>query len=302
MTQIQKANRAIVAVGIQQICSSDKQVSLENTKKWIAKAAQEKADLIVLQELHATQYFCQTEETQFFDLAEPLDGTTAQFLSEQAKQANAVIVGSIFERRAAGIYHNTALVFDRDGSLAGFYRKMHIPDDPGFYEKYYFTPGDQNGFEPIQTSIGTLGVMVCWDQWYPEGARLMALKGAEILIYPTAIGWDLADDTDEQTRQKDAWIGVQRGHSIANNLPVIAINRVGHETDPSKQSQGIDFWGNSFISGPQGELLDIAEHQQETLIKAQIDLKHTEAVRRVWPYFRDRRIDAYGGLDKRYLD
>ena len=302
MTQIQKANRAIVAVGIQQICSSDKQVSLENTKKWIAKAAQEKADLIVLQELHATQYFCQTEETQFFDLAEPLDGPTAQFLSEQAKQANAVIVGSIFERRAAGIYHNTALVFDRDGSLAGFYRKMHIPDDPGFYEKYYFTPGDQNGFEPIQTSIGKLGVMVCWDQWYPEGARLMALKGAEILIYPTAIGWDLADDTDEQTRQKDAWIGVQRGHSIANNLPVIAINRVGHETDPSKQSQGIDFWGNSFISGPQGELLDIAEHQQETLIKAQIDLKHTEAVRRVWPYFRDRRIDAYGGLDKRYLD
>jgi N-carbamoylputrescine amidase len=302
VTQLQKANSAIIAVGIQQTCSSDKQVSLENTKKWIAKAAQEKADLIVLQELHATQYFCQTEETQFFDLAEPLDGPTAQFLSEQAKQANAVIVGSIFERRAAGIYHNTALVFDRDGSLAGFYRKMHIPDDPGFYEKYYFTPGDQNGFEPIQTSIGKLGVMVCWDQWYPEGARLMALKGAEILIYPTAIGWDLADDTDEQTRQKDAWIGVQRGHSIANNLPVIAINRVGHETDPSKQSQGIDFWGNSFICGSQGELLDIAEHQQETLIKAQIDLKQIEAVRRVWPYFRDRRIDAYDGLDKRYLD
>ena len=302
MSLNQAKQQAIIAIGIQQTCSSDKQTSFENTKKWIAKAAQENADLIVLQELHATQYFCQTEDPQFFDLAEPLDGPTAQFLSAQAKQANAVIVGSIFERRAAGIYHNTALVFDRDGSLAGFYRKMHIPDDPGFYEKYYFTPGDEPGFEPIQTSIGKLGVMVCWDQWYPEGARLMALKGAEILIYPTAIGWDPADNKDEQGRQKEAWMGVQRGHSIANNLPVIAINRVGHETDPSGQSQGIDFWGHSFITGPQGELLDTAEHQDETLIKAHIELGQIEAVRRIWPYFRDRRIDAYDGLNKRYLD
>lgn len=294
--------RKINVVGIQQICFPDKKKSFANTQKWIEKAYEQQADLIVLQELHATDYFCQTEDPNKFDLAESLDGPTAQFLSEQAKNSNAVVVGSIFERRAAGIYHNTALVFEKDGTLAGYYRKMHIPDDPGFYEKYYFTPGDTNGFEPIQTSIGKLGVMVCWDQWYPEGARLMALKGAEILIYPTAIGWDNSDTHAEQIRQKDAWMGVQRGHSIANNLPLMAVNRVGAEADPSKQTNGIQFWGHSFISGQQGELLACAEHQQEGLISAEINLEQTEQVRRIWPYFRDRRIDAYQGLDKRYLD
>ena len=294
--------RTINVVGIQQVCFSDKKKSFENTQMWIEQACEQKAELIVLQELHATEYFCQTEDPEKFDLAEPLDGPTAQFLSHQAKTSNTVIVGSIFERRAAGIYHNTALVFDKDGSLAGYYRKMHIPDDPGFYEKYYFTPGDTNGFEPIQTSIGKLGVMVCWDQWYPEGARLMALKGAEILIYPTAIGWDESDTAEEQMRQKDAWLGVQRGHAIANTLPLIAINRVGVEPDPSGQTAGINFWGHSFISGQQGELLTIAEHQNECLISAKIHLDQTEQVRRIWPYFRDRRIDAYQGLNKRYLD
>lgn len=294
--------RTIKVAGIQQKSFEDKQQSLQHTADWIAKAANESADLVVLQELHATQYFCQTEDAKFFDLAEPLDGPTSQFLSEQAKQHNVVIVGSIFERRAAGIYHNTALVFERDGTLAGFYRKMHIPDDPGFYEKYYFTPGDEPGFEPIQTSVGKLGVMVCWDQWYPEGARLMALKGAEILIYPTAIGWDKDDTDQEQVRQKDAWIGVQRGHSIANNLPVIAINRVGYEADPSGQTTGIDFWGHSFITGPQGEFLALAEHQNETLVEAEIDLNRIEEVRRIWPYFRDRRIEEFTDLNKRYID
>ena len=288
--------------GVQQTSSSDKAVSLANTEKWITKASQQGADLIVLQELHATDYFCQTQDKLKFSLAEPLDGPTAQFLSIQAQKANAVIVGSIFERRAAGIYHNTALVFDKDGTRAGYYRKMHIPDDPGFYEKYYFTPGDAQGFKPIKTSIGKLGVMICWDQWYPEAARIMALKGAQMLIYPTAIGWDKADDKEEQHGQKEAWIGVQRGHSIANNLPLIAVNRVGHEPDPSHQSCGIDFWGHSFICGQQGELLSINENQQEGLIKATINLNHTEQVRQVWPYFRDRRIDAYKGLDQRYLD
>ena len=288
--------------GVQQSSSSDKAASLANTEKWITEASQQGADLIVLQELHGTDYFCQTQDQQKFSLAEPLGGPTAQFLSNQAKKANAVIVGSIFERRAAGIYHNTALVFDKDGSLAGYYRKMHIPDDPGFYEKYYFTPGDEQGFEPIKTSIGKLGVMICWDQWYPEAARIMALKGAQILIFPTAIGWDKADDKQEQNRQKDAWTGVQRGHSIANCLPLIAVNRVGHEPDPSHQTGGIDFWGHSFICGQQGEILSINENQQEGLIKASINLNHTEQVRQIWPYFRDRRIDAYKGLDQRYLD
>ncbi|GAA6133545.1 carbon-nitrogen hydrolase [Oceaniserpentilla sp. 4NH20-0058] len=294
-------SQIIKVIGIQQTCSTEKAQSFEITKTLIKQASKQSPDLIVLQELHATDYFCQTQEPNKFDLAEPLDGPTAQFLSAQAKNSNAVIVGSIFERRAAGIYHNTALVFERDGSLAGFYRKMHIPDDPGFYEKYYFTPGDPDGFEPIQTSIGKLGVMVCWDQWYPEGARIMALKGAQILIYPTAIGWDDTDTPDEQTRQKDAWIGVQRGHSIANNLPVVAINRVGHEPDPSNQSSGIKFWGHSFITGPQGEFLDIAEHQETCLIQAEIDFNKTEKTRRIWPYFRDRRIDAYTGLQSRYI-
>ena len=295
--------RTIKVAGIQQVCFEDKAKSYERSAHWIAQAAQNGTDLVVMQELHATQYFCQTEEARFFDLAEPLDGPTAQFLSAQAKQHNMVIVGSIFERRAAGIYHNTALVFERDGTLAGFYRKMHIPDDPAFYEKYYFTPGDDEpGFEPIQTSVGKLGVMVCWDQWYPEGARLMALKGAEVLIYPTAIGWDHDDTNEEQTRQKDAWIGVQRGHSIANNLPVIAINRVGYEADPSGHTTGIEFWGHSFITGPQGEFLTLAEHQNETLVEAELDLNRIEQVRRIWPYFRDRRIDQFAPLTKRYID
>lgn len=295
-------SKKINVIGIQQACSSDKQESMATTAKMIKQASQQNPDLIVLQELHATDYFCQVQTPKNFDLAEPLDGPTAAFLSEQAKATQAVIVGSIFERRTAGIYHNTALVFDKDGSLAGFYRKMHIPDDPGFYEKYYFTPGDTNGFEPIDTSIGKLGVMVCWDQWYPEGARIMALKGAEILIYPTAIGWDKTDTKEEQTRQKDAWIGVQRGHSIANNLPVIAINRIGHEADPSTQTNGIDFWGHSFITGTQGEFLALADHQNPCILKAQIDLSRIEQTRRIWPYFRDRRIDAYKGLESRNID
>lgn len=292
---------SVNVAGIQQFSFPDKTKSLTHTKKWITKAVEKNAELIVLQELHGTEYFCQSEDPNKFDLAEPLNGPTSQFLSEQAKQFNIVIVGSIFERRAPGIYHNTAVVFDKDGTLAGYYRKMHIPDDPGFYEKYYFTPGDSQGLEPIQTSIGKLGVMVCWDQWYPEGARIMALKGAEILIYPTAIGWDQQDSAEEQLRQKEAWITVQRGHSVANNLPLVAINRVGKEIDPSGQTDGIQFWGHSFICGNQGEFLAQDNHQQECLITATIDLNRTEQVRRIWPYFRDRRIDAYQGLEERYL-
>ena len=293
---------------IQQACSESKQVSLETSERLIRKAAADGHQLIVLQELHATLYFCQTEDTQVFELAEPIPGPTSERLRALAKELKVVIVGSKFERRMNGVYHNTAVVFETDGSIAGQYRKMHIPDDPGFYEKFYFTPGDANrndgssGFTPIQTSVGKLGVLVCWDQWYPEAARLMALAGAEVLIYPTAIGWDVTDNPDEQARQLDAWVTVQRGHAVANNLPVIAPNRIGTEADPSGQSDGIRFWGNSFICGPQGEFLSRADDKSETIVSAQIDRGRSESIRRIWPYLRDRRIDAYGDLTKRVRD
>ena len=307
MTQIpQSADLAIAA--IQQQCSADKDTSLATSERLIRQAATDGAQLVVLQELHATLYFCQTEDTSVFELAEPIPGPTSRRLSALAAELGIVLVGSIFGRRMNGVYHNTAVVFERDGNIAGLYRKMHIPDDPGFYEKFYFTPGDasfndgRNGFTPIDTSVGRLGVLVCWDQWYPEAARLMALAGAEVLIYPTAIGWDVTDDPEEQARQLDAWVTVQRGHAVANNLPVIAPNRVGTEPDPSGNSDGIRFWGNSFICGPQGEFLARADDKSETLLSATINRSRSESIRRIWPYFRDRRIDAYGDILKRVRD
>lgn len=307
MTQIpQSADLAIAA--IQQQCSDDKDTSLATSERLIRQAATDGAQLVVLQELHATLYFCQTEDTSVFELAEPIPGPTSRRLSALAAELGIVLVGSIFERRMNGVYHNTAVVFERDGNIAGLYRKMHIPDDPGFYEKFYFTPGDasfndgRNGFTPIDTSVGRLGVLVCWDQWYPEAARLMALAGAEVLIYPTAIGWDVTDDPEEQARQLDAWVTVQRGHAVANNLPIIAPNRVGTEPDPSGNSDGIRFWGNSFICGPQGEFLARADDKSETLLSATINRSRSESIRRIWPYFRDRRIDAYGDILKRVRD
>ncbi|MBD3641387.1 MAG: carbon-nitrogen hydrolase [Marinobacter sp.] len=301
-------SRELRIAAIQQACSEDKAASLATSEKLIREAASQGAELIVLQELHATLYFCQTEDTSVFELAEPIPGPTSDRLSALARELDVVLVGSIFERRMNGVYHNTAVVFERDGEIAGIYRKMHIPDDPGFYEKFYFTPGDAqfnhggSGFTPIDTSVGKLGVLVCWDQWYPEAARLMALAGAEILIYPTAIGWDVTDDPDEQARQLDAWVTVQRGHAVANNLPVVAPNRVGTEPDPSGQSDGIRFWGNSFICGPQGEFLARGDDENECILSVTLDRTRTESVRRIWPYLRDRRIDAYGDILKRVRD
>lgn len=291
-----------IKVGIiQQANTSDLRTNLMNLAKSIEACAMHGAQLIVLQELHNTLYFCQTENTQLFDLAEPIPGPSTGFFSELAATHKVVLVTSLFEKRATGLYHNTAVVFDRDGSIAGKYRKMHIPDDPGFYEKFYFTPGDL-GFDPIQTSLGRLGVLVCWDQWYPEAARLMALKGAEMLIYPTAIGWDLNDTKEEQMRQLEAWIISQRGHAVANGLPVISVNRVGHEPDPSGQTSGILFWGNSFVAGPQGEILAQAENSIPENLVVEVDMERSENVRRWWPFLRDRRIDAYDALTKRYID
>lgn len=269
-------------------------------KKNIEECAGNGAQLVVLQELHNTPYFCQTEDTAMFDLAESIPGPSTDFYSVIARDLKIVLVTSLFERRAAGVYHNTAVVFDVDGSVAGKYRKMHIPDDPAYYEKFYFTPGDI-GFEPIDTSLGRLGVMVCWDQWYPEGARLMAMKGADMLIYPTAIGWESTDTADEKERQRCAWETVQRGHAVANGLPVVAVNRVGHEADPSGATGGIQFWGNSFVAGPQGELVFKASNDSEVNAVVEVDVKHSEDVRRIWPFFRDRRIDAYGEITKRFL-
>lgn len=286
---------------IQQTNSADIEVNKIKLAKNIANCAQQGAQLVVLQELHNSLYFCQTEDVNHFDLAEPIPGPSTDFYGELAKKHGIVLVTSLFEKRASGLYHNTAVVFENDGSIAGKYRKMHIPDDPGFYEKFYFTPGDL-GFEPINTSLGKLGVLVCWDQWYPEAARLMALAGAEVLIYPTAIGWDMRDSDAERQRQKDAWVGVQRGHAVANGLPLIAVNRVGHEDDPSQQSAGINFWGNSFVAGPQGELLYEAPTNTEVNQIIDIDLKRSEDVRRIWPFLRDRRIDAYNELTKRFRD
>ena len=276
----------------------------KNREKLVAKIkrlANDGAQLVVLQELHDSLYFCQTESVDNFDLAIDINGEETGVYSNVAKKCGIVLVTSLFERRAPGLYHNTAVVFEKDGSVAGKYRKMHIPDDPAYYEKFYFTPGDI-GFEPIQTSVGKLGVLVCWDQWYPEAARLMALKGAEILIYPTAIGWESSDTDDEKARQLNAWIISQRGHAVANGLPVVSVNRVGHEPDPSMQTNGILFWGNSFVAGPQGEFLAQAGNERPENIVVEVDLERSENVRRWWPFLRDRRIDAYAGLTKRFLD
>lgn len=285
---------------VQQANTADIQGNVERLKTNIRRAASEEAELVVLQELHNGLYFCQTEDTRLFDLAEPIPGPSTETFGELARELGIVLVLSLFERRAPGLYHNTAVVLERDGSIAGKYRKMHIPDDPAYYEKFYFTPGDL-GFEPIDTSVGRLGVLVCWDQWYPEAARLMAMRGADLLIYPTAIGWESSDTDEEKARQLGAWVTVQRGHAVANGLPVVSVNRVGHEPDPSGQTNGIRFWGNSFVAGPQGELLAELPNDEETVRVVEVDMARSENVRRWWPFFRDRRIDAFGGLTERFL-
>ena len=286
---------------IQQSNGADLEANTAKLEANIRKAAAEGAQLVVLQELHNSLYFCQTEDTGVFDLAEPIPGPSTERFGALAGELGIVLVTSLFERRAPGLYHNTAVAFERDGSMAGKYRKMHIPDDPAYYEKFYFTPGDL-GFEPIDTSVGRLGVLVCWDQWYPEAARLMALRGADLLIYPTAIGWESSDAPDEKERQKNAWILSQRGHAVANGLPVVSVNRVGYEPDPSGVTGGISFWGNSFVAGPQGEMLAEAGNEGEDLLLVDIDLQRSEAVRRIWPFLRDRRIDAYGNIVRRFID
>ncbi|GEK47351.1 carbon-nitrogen hydrolase [Halomonas pacifica] len=290
---------------VQQAAWPDKAKSLAESEARVRELAAQGAQLVLLQELHATHYFCQYEDPDLFDLAEPLDGPTGSRLAALAAELDIVLVGSLFERRAAGLYHNTAVVYDRAQGAVGHYRKMHIPDDPAFYEKFYFTPGDADGpgqgFAPIETSLGRLGVLVCWDQWYPEAARLMALAGAELLLYPTAIGWHPPDDAAEKGRQKEAWTLIQRAHGVANGLPVVVANRVGHEPDHSGVGPGIDFWGGSFICGPQGELLAHAGEQAQTLL-VEVDMARGEETRRIWPYLRDRRIDAYGELTRRYRD
>lgn len=284
---------------IQECISSDIEANKLKLEQRISEAAQDGANLVVLQELHNTLYFCQTENVSLFDLAESIPGPSCDFYARIAKKYAVVLVTSLFERRAAGLYHNTAVVFEKDGSIAGKYRKMHIPDDPAYYEKFYFTPGDL-GFEPIETSVGSLGVLVCWDQWYPEAARLMTMAGADLLIYPTAIGWESTDTEDEKQRQCEAWQLVQRGHAVANGLPVVTVNRVGYEKDPSGQTNGIQFWGTSFVVGPQGEFLAKANAQSPEILYANIDIKHSENVRRWWPFLRDRRIDAYQDITKRF--
>ena len=286
---------------LQQHNTANREDNMHRLANGITQLAQQGAELIVLQELHNSLYFCQIESVDNFDLAEPIPGPSTEFYGKLARQLNVVIVTSLFERRAPGLYHNTAVVIERDGSIAGKYRKMHIPDDPAYYEKFYFTPGDV-GFQPIDTSVGRLGVLVCWDQWYPEAARLMALRGAELLIYPTAIGYESSDSPEEQQRQREAWTTVQRGHAVANGLPVIAVNRVGHEPDPSGQTGGIQFWGSSFVAGPQGEFLYRASSTEEERMIVEVDLKHSEQVRRWWPFLRDRRIDKYTEITKRFID
>jgi len=284
---------------VQHGCSDDHASNLAVSVTGIREARDRGAELVLLQELHSGLYFCQTEDTRRFELAEPIPGPTTDKLAQLARELNVVIVGSLFERRAAGLYHNTAVVLERDGSIAGRYRKMHIPDDPGYHEKFYFTPGDL-GFTPIATTVGVLGVLVCWDQWYPEAARLMTLAGAEMLLYPTAIGWDPRDDQPEKDRQRDAWHTIQRAHAVANGLPVAVCNRVGHEAHPDNAGPGIEFWGSSFVAGPQGELLAQAASNQAEVLVATIERRRTEDVRRIWPFLRDRRIDAYADLVKRY--
>jgi N-carbamoylputrescine amidase len=286
---------------IQQQNVADVKHNMQHLATKIRQLAQQGAELIVLQELHNSLYFCQVESVDNFDLAERIPGPSTEFFGNLAKELGVVIVTSLFERRAPGLYHNTAVVLEKDGSIAGKYRKMHIPDDPAYYEKFYFTPGDL-GFHPIQTSVGKLGVLVCWDQWYPEAARLMALQGADLLIYPTAIGYESSDTPDEQERQRMAWQTVQRGHAVANGLPVVTVNRVGLEPDPSQQTHGIQFWGTSFVAGPQGELLFEAPKDQEVVTVVDVDMQRSEQVRRWWPFLRDRRIDNYGEITKRYID
>ena len=286
---------------IQQHNTADIHDNMKRLAEGIAQLAEQGAQLIVLQELHNSLYFCQEENVDNFDLAEPIPGPSTQFYSALAKEYGVVIVTSLFEKRAAGLYHNTAVVIEKDGTIAGKYRKMHIPDDPAYYEKFYFTPGDI-GFHPIDTSVGRLGVQVCWDQWYPEGARLMAMQGAELLIYPTAIGYAANDDEAEQQRQREAWTTVMRGHAVANGLPVIAVNRVGYEEDPSHQTEGIQFWGSSFVAGPQGEILYRADEKEEVKTIITIDMDRCEQVRRWWPFLRDRRIDEYGDITRRFID
>lgn len=285
---------------VQQKNTADIPANIQKLQDNIRKAAAMGAELVVLQELHNGLYFCQTENTEIFNQAEPIPGPSTETFGKLAKELGIVLVLSLFERRAPGLYHNTAVVLEKDGSIAGKYRKMHIPDDPAYYEKFYFTPGDL-GFEPIDTSVGRLGVLVCWDQWYPEAARLMAMRGAEMLIYPTAIGWESTDTEEEKKRQLNAWITVQRGHAVANGLSVITVNRTGHEPDPSGQTNGIQFWGNSFVAGPQGELLAEFTNEQEEVRVVEVDKSRSENVRRWWPFFRDRRIDAFDGLTKRFL-
>ena len=285
---------------VQQSCTADREANIEKSIAAIRRCAAQGAQLVALQELHTGLYFCQTEDTEQFELAESIPGPSTDTFGALAKKLGIVIVTSLFEKRAPGLCHNTAVVLDTDGSIAGKYRKMHIPDDPGYYEKFYFTPGDL-GFTPIKTSLGTLGVLVCWDQWYPEAARLMALAGADLLIYPTAIGWDPADDADEQARQREAWITVQRSHAVANGIPVLSINRTGFEPSPDGIS-GAQFWGSSFVAGCQGELLAQAGTDEETELIVELDNERSETVRRIWPYLRDRRIDAYGGITSRFLN
>lgn len=294
--------QASLTVGlVQQAGGDNRQENHDRSIAGIRQAAAQGAELVVLQELHASRYFCQIEDSSLFDLAETIPGPSTEQLGALAVELGIVLVTSLFERRAPGLYHNTAVVLEKDGSIAGRYRKMHIPDDPGYYEKFYFTPGDL-GFQPIATSVGKLGVLVCWDQWYPEAARLMALAGAEILIYPTAIGWDPADEAEEQARQLDAWQTVQRGHAVANGIPVVSVNRVGLEPDPEGRGPGALFWGHSFVAGCQGEMLAQAGHEEEEVLVVEIDRQRSEQVRRIWPFLRDRRIDSYGDLTRRYRD
>lgn len=295
------SNESLRVALVQAQCGDDAAANLEAHLEQIHHAAAAQARLVLLPELHNTRYFCQTEDPGVFDLAEPIPGPTTQILAQTAAALGVVIVGSLFERRAPGLYHNTAVVLDSDGRLAGRYRKMHIPDDPGYYEKFYFTPGD-DGFITIDTRVGRLGVLVCWDQWYPEAARLMALAGAQMLLYPTAIGYDPQDAADEHKRQREAWQLIQRSHAIANGIPVLACNRVGHEPDPSGITNGATFWGRSFVCGPQGEILAQADEQTPMLLLADVNLARSEQVRRIWPYLRDRRIDAYADLCRRYRD
>lgn len=294
-------NNCLTVAAIQQRCDARPEENLAYSIHRIREAAGMGAQLILLPELHLGPYFCQTEDTERFDLAEPIPGPSTRLLGQLASELGIVIVASLFERRAPGLYHNTAVVLERTGALSGKYRKMHIPDDPGYYEKFYFTPGDL-GFSPIDTSVGRLGILVCWDQWYPEAARLMALAGAELLLYPTAVGWNPGDDPEEKSRQLDAWVTIQRSHAVANGIPVVACNRIGHEPDPSGNTPGIEFWGNTFVAGPQGELLARTGDRDDAIILVRVDRGRSESVRRIWPFLRDRRIDAYQGLIRRYLD